>query len=62
MEQTHLRGVVTHPLDDVDDYEGVLTNLGMSQQVAEQFAPSVLEFLASAGYSEERDILSQALD
>jgi hypothetical protein len=62
MQQTHLRGVVTHPVDDLDDYEAVLTNLGISEQSAASFAPAVLEYLSSVGYSEERDILSRVVD
>lgn len=62
MDQTHLRGVVTRPIDDLDEYEGVLANLGISQQSAASFAPAVMAYLDSAGYYEERDILSRALD
>lgn len=62
MDQTHVRGVVTRPLDDLDEYEDAITNLGISEQSAASFAPAVLAYLESAGYYEERDILSRALD
>ena len=62
VQQTHARGVVTHPLDDVDDYEAVLANLGISRESSRNFAPAVLDYLESNGYSEERDILSKVLD
>lgn len=62
MDDTRLRGVVTAPLDDRAEFEAALVNLGIAPQVAAQFGPVVLEFLGSAGYSEERDVLSRALD
>src|SRR5262245_57680684 len=43
MEEVKLRGVVNGPLDDIDDYEAALSNLGMGQPLASQFAPAVLK-------------------
>lgn len=62
MQEVKLRGIVTGPLDDIDDYEASLSNLGMGQPLASQFAPAVLKYLGEAGYSRERDILSRVLD
>ena len=62
MQETHQRGIVTGPIDDEDDYERVLMNLGMGEEVAKRFGPAVLEYLGAAGYYEERDILSRVLD
>src|SRR5688572_23014282 len=51
MQEVKLRGVVTGPLDDMDDYERSLSNLGIGQPLASQVAPAVLRALAAAGYS-----------
>jgi hypothetical protein len=62
MQDVKLRGIVSGPLDDIDDYEAALSNLGMGQPLASKFAPAVLKYLGDAGYSRERDILSRVLD
>jgi hypothetical protein len=62
MQDVKLQGVVTAPLDDIDDFEAALSNLGMAQSLASQFAPAVLEYLADTGRSTERDILARVLD
>jgi hypothetical protein len=51
------RGVVTRPLDDLDDYEASLATLGIGQPLASQIAPAVVQFLGEAGFDHERDIL-----
>lgn len=61
MQEVKLRGIVTGPIDDIDDYEASLSSLGMGQPLASQFAPAVLEYLGAAGYSRERDILARVL-
>ena len=62
MQDVKLQGVVTGPLDDIDDYEASLSNLGMGQPLASQFAPAVLQFLGAAGHYRERDILARVLN
>ena len=62
MQEVKTRGIVTGPLDDMDDYEASLSSLGIGETVAAQIPPAVLEFLGRAGYNRERDILSRALD
>src|SRR5688572_26011172 len=49
MQEVKLRGIVTSPLDDVEDYEDSLAQLGMGQPLASQFAPAVVEYLGAAG-------------
>jgi len=56
------RGVVTRPLDTVEEYEESLASLGIAQPIAAQFAPAVLELLGAAGRTHERDILARLLD
>jgi hypothetical protein len=62
MEEVKLRGVVTRPLDDLDEYEAALSSLGIGQPLASQVAPAVLQALAETGHLRERDILARALD
>ena len=62
MQEVKLRGVVTGPLDDMDDYERSLSNLGIGQPLASQVAPAVLRALGEAGHSRERDILAGVID
>ena len=61
MQDVKLRGVVTGPLDDMDDYERALSNLGIGQPLASQVAPAVLQALAETGHSRERDILARVI-
>lgn len=56
------RGVVTRPLDTLDEYEESLASLGIAPPIAAQFAPAVLELLGAAGRDRERDILAGLLD
>lgn len=62
MQQVKLRGVVSKPLDDLDDFEAALGSAGISPAHAAQFAPAVLEALHTTGHERERDILARALD
>jgi hypothetical protein len=61
MQEVKVRGIVTAPLDDIDDYEASLASLGIGQPLASQFAPAVLEYLGAAGFGRERDILARVL-
>jgi len=56
-----LQGIVTRPLDDLDEYEASLASLGIAQLLASQFAPVVMEYLGAAGFSLERDMLARIL-
>jgi Protein of unknown function VcgC/VcgE (DUF2780) len=61
MAEVKTRGIVTGPLDDLDEYETSLQSLGIGQPLASEFAPAVVESLGAAGYQRERDILVAAL-
>jgi len=61
MQEVKLQGVVTRPLDTLDEYEESLSSLGIGQPLASQIAPAVLEFLGAAGRNQERDILAGIL-
>jgi hypothetical protein len=61
MQEIKLRGVVNGPIDNKDDYEAALSNLGIGQPLASQFAPAVLESLAATGHTRERDILARVI-
>jgi hypothetical protein len=58
MQTVKQQGVVNAPLDDVEEYEKTLINIGIGQPLASQIAPAVLEYLDAAGYTRERDILA----
>lgn len=62
MQEVKLRGIVTRPLDDLEEYETALASLGIGQPLASRVAPAVLQSLAETGHLRERDILSRALD
>lgn len=62
MDEVKARGVVTRPLDDIEDYETSLASLGIAQPVAAQIAPAVMELLGAAGRTNERDTLARLLD
>jgi hypothetical protein len=62
MRDIKLQGIVTHPLEDVDDYESSLANLGIGEPLAEHVVPAVLEYLRDTGYDTEQDILSSILE
>jgi Protein of unknown function VcgC/VcgE (DUF2780) len=61
MQTVKLQGVVNGPLDDVEEYEKTLSNVGIGQPLASQIAPAVLDYLGSSGYARERDILAGIL-
>ena len=61
MQEVKLQGVVTGPLDGVDEFEQTLSNLGIGQPLASQFAPAVVEYLGAAGFQRERDLLASVL-
>lgn len=62
MQDVKRQGIVTGPLDNRGEYEAALSNLGIGQPLASQFAPAVLGYLAAAGYAQERDILAGVLN
>jgi uncharacterized protein VcgC/VcgE DUF2780 len=61
MQEVKLRGIVTRPLDNMDDYETALSSLGIGQPLASQVAPAVLQSLNDTGHSRERDILARVI-
>jgi hypothetical protein len=62
MREVRMRGIVTMPLDDIEDYEASLAKLGIGQPLASQFAPVVLEYLGDAGVERERSMLTRVLE
>jgi Protein of unknown function VcgC/VcgE (DUF2780) len=62
MQDVKTRGIVTGPLDNLDDFEATLVNLGIGQPLASQFAPAVLQALGQTGHDRQRDILSRAMN
>jgi hypothetical protein len=62
MRDVRMRGIVTRPLDDIEDYEASLAELGIGQPLAAQFAPAVLEYLRAGGFEPERRMLARVLD
>ncbi len=62
MREVRMRGIVTMPLDDIEDYEASLASLGIGQPLASQFAPAVLEYLGAAGFPLEQSMLARVLD
>jgi hypothetical protein len=62
MHEVTQRGIVTRPLDDLDDYEASLASLGIGQPLASQFAPAVVEYLEAAGFQRESSQLARVLD
>jgi hypothetical protein len=61
MQDVKLSGVVTGPLDDMDDYEAALSHLGIGQPLAASFVPAVLQSLGETGHTRERDILARVI-
>ena len=61
MQDVKLQGIVNMPLDDMDDYEAALSNLGIGQPLAAHFAPAVLQALADTGQVRERDTLARVI-
>ncbi len=62
MQEAKQRGIVTRPLDRIDDYERALASLGIGQPLASQIATAVLQSLSDAGHLRERDILARVID
>lgn len=62
MQDVKARGIVTRPLDRIEDYEKSLASLGIGQPLASQFAPAVVRYLGEAGFHRERDMLARVLD
>jgi Protein of unknown function VcgC/VcgE (DUF2780) len=62
MQEVKRLGIVTKPLDDLDEYEASLAMLGIGQPLASQFAPAVLQALGETGHDRERDILARAMN
>ena len=61
MQDVKLRGIVTRPLDDIEEYQAALASLDIGQPLAAQFAPAVLDWLSAAGLDAEHDILAKVL-
>ena len=59
MQDVKLRGIVNGPLDDLDDYEAALSNIGIGQPLASQFVPAVLQALGETAHLRERNILAR---
>jgi hypothetical protein len=62
MQAVKLEGIVPHPLENVDDYEAALANLGIGEPLAAHVVPAVLEYLGDTDHEAERDILSDILE
>jgi hypothetical protein len=62
MEEVRRRGIVTGPLDNLDEYEQALSSLGIGQPLASRIAPAVVQYLGEAGFIYERDILARLVD
>lgn len=62
MREAAQSGIVTRPLDDMEDYEASLESLGIGQPLASQFAPAVVECLEAAGFQRESSQLARVLD
>ncbi len=62
VSQTKLNGLVTRSIDDADQFVAVLERIGIAPETATQFGPAVMDYLGSAGYDVERDILSRVFD
>jgi hypothetical protein len=61
MQDATLHGVVTRPLDTIEEYEQAIASLGVAQSRASRIAPAVLQQLGTAGLVEEREILASVL-
>jgi hypothetical protein len=61
MQDVKQRGIVTRPLDNMDDYESALSSLGIGQPLASKVAPAVLQSLGDTGHTRERDILARVI-
>lgn len=61
MQEVELQGVVTGPLDDLDEFEATLSSVGIGQPLASQFAPAVVEYLGANGFEREQSMLLRVL-
>lgn len=61
MENVKAQGIVTRPLDDISGYEKSLEALNISETVAAQIPPAVVQYLGDIGYDEEQAILQGIL-
>lgn len=61
MRDVRIRGIVSMPLHDKEDYEASLAKLGIGQPLASQFAPAVVEYLGAAGFYREQNTLARVL-
>ena len=61
MQDVKQSGIVTKPLDRMEDYEKALSMLGIGQPLASQFAPAVIDALGAAGLQRERELLTRAI-
>jgi Protein of unknown function VcgC/VcgE (DUF2780) len=61
VREARLQGVVTQPLDSVDDFETTLSNVGIGQPLASQIAPTVIAYLGTHGHQRERDLLARVM-
>ena len=62
MRSVKSQGIVTRPLDSRSDYEKALSVAGVPASQAAQFAPAVIEYLGTAGYTREHDMLARVFD
>jgi hypothetical protein len=57
-----MNGIVSTPVDDADGFMKVLDGLGVNPQVAERFAPTVINFLArQANSADAGELLVETL-
>lgn len=61
MQEVKQRGIVTAPLDNSDDFEATLANVGIGQPLAAQFAPAVIAALKETGHERQSQILTRAI-
>lgn len=61
MQDVKQRGIVSRPLDNMDDYEAALSSLGIGQPLASKVAPAVVQSLGETGHTRERDILARII-
>ena len=61
MRDAQIRGIVTRPLDDIEEYQETLGSRDWTA-ACPQFAPAVLEYLGAAGFERERSMLARVLD
>ena len=55
------RGTVDGPLDDIEDYEAALADVGIGQPRASEIAPAVIRFFSNSGRDLQREIMKRAL-